>query len=79
MNQYVEPDVETQQSPLAEGSVWPPFDLREAVKHMIIRRATIARRFVLLIGGPGCAGKSTFAEELRVPERPRSSCAAPSI
>jgi len=42
----------------------PAFDLREAVKHLVCRHAASAGRLVLLIGGPGYAGKSTFAEEL---------------
>jgi uridine kinase len=40
------------------------FDLQAAVKTMLISRLRPIREFVLLIGGPGCAGKSTFASEL---------------
>jgi uridine kinase len=38
--------------------------LRAAVKTMLVLRASSVEDFVLLIGGPGCAGKSWFALEL---------------
>lgn len=59
----LDPPVATRQS-IPASRLCTAFDLRVAVKHLIYRHAVTAGQFVLLIGGPGCAGKSTFATEL---------------
>ncbi len=41
-----------------------PFDLRTAVMTMLVSHARSVEDFVLLVGSPGCAGKSYFASEL---------------
>jgi uridine kinase len=57
-------EIKTRQSISADRHTRPPFDLREIVYHLLYRHTATVGGFVLLIGGPGCVGKSTFAEEL---------------